>query len=382
MRNVADGRARAGDRLRRVVGRAGVLAVVAWSAAAGVAWATPPTTPDSGTWGTDGRVWSIVQVGGTVYVGGAFTHAVAPDGSTVSRTNLMAIDASTGELDDSFAPNPNATVFALATDGSQLFVGGDFTTIAGSARAHFAAFDSGSLESWKAEASAEVRALAVSGSTLYMGGKFKTVNGVKRTRLAALDISQTAPSVLAWRANPDKDVRGIAPLSNGQVVIGGVFTSVSGTPEPYLAAINSDGSVAPWATHPAFQVWGVVPLGTDVLVAGGGTGDPDGHAYRFSNTGGLVWDSPADGAVQAVDYDPVDGEVIVGGHFRHVGVVGPARLAALDPATGAPDTGWKPKPNSAKGVWSVTVTANKIYAGGDFTTVDSSPFSHLVRFSI
>src|SRR4029078_5096341 len=110
-------------------------------------------------------------------------------------------DASTGELDDSFAPNPNATVFALATDGSQLFVGGDFTTIAGSARAHFASVDRGSLESWKAEASAEVRALAVSGSTLYMGGKFKTVNGVKRTRLAALDISHTAPILLARGAN-------------------------------------------------------------------------------------------------------------------------------------------------------------------------------------
>jgi hypothetical protein len=371
-------------RWRRVLCAA--VGLVAWLGVAQPAWASPPNTPDPGTWGTDGRVWTIVQVGGTVYVGGVFSHAVAPDGSTVARSNLMAIDAATGTLVTDFAPDPNATVYALATDGSQLFVGGDFSIIAGESRSRFAAFSGGNLESWKAEAtggtSPEVRSLAVSGSTLYLGGKFKQINGAKRTRLAALDLSTQAPSVLPWHPSANANVRAIAPLGNGQVVVGGVFTSINGTAEQYIAAINADSTVGPWATHPPFQVWQVHPFGSDVLVAAGGTGDPDGHAYRFTNDGTVTWDTGTDGGVQAVDWDPVDGEVIIGGHYRHVTGISAPRLAALDPATGAVDPQWTPKPNSSKGVWALDVTADKIYAGGDFTLMGSATFMHLARFSI
>jgi hypothetical protein len=382
MRGGGEKQALVGDRVRAVIGRALLLATAVSALTAGTAWATPPNAPDAGTWGTDGRVWSIVQVGGTVFVGGQFTHAVAPNGSTVPRANLMAIDATTGALDTSFAPDPNGIVYALATDGSQLFVGGDFTTIDGSARSHFAAYAGESLESWKAEATKRVRALAVSGSTLYMGGQFGQVNGVKRQRLAALDLSQPVPSVLPLRITVNAEIRSVAPLANGQVVIGGVFATVNGTSQAYIAAINPDGTVGPWATHPSFQVWQVAAHGSDVLVAGGGTGDPDGHAYRFTNDGVIQWDIPTDGGVQAVAYDSTDGEVIIGGHYRHVAGVNAARLSALDPTTGAVDTGWLPKPNSAKGVWALHVTASKLYAGGDFTAVGGATFQHLARFSI
>jgi hypothetical protein len=371
-----------GDRFRRVITRGLVLASAIWALSAAAAWATPPNAPDPGTWGTDGRVWSIVQVGSTVFVGGDFTHAVAPDGSTVPRAHLMAIDAATGALDTSFSPDPNGIVYSLVTDGSQLFVGGDFITIDGQPRSHFAAYSGETLESWKAEATKRVRAMAVSGSTLYMGGQFAKINGVKRQRFAALDLSQPVPSVLPLKITVNAEIRSVAPLTNGQVVIGGVFATVNGTSQPYLAAINPDGSVGAWATHPAFQVWQVIPFGTDVFVAGGGTGDPDGHAYRFTNTGTIVWDIGSDGGVQAIDYDAKDGQVIFGGHFRHIGGVSAARLAAVNPATGAVDPGWTPKPNSAKGTWSIFVNSTKIYAGGDFTLMGTATFRHLARFSI
>lgn len=374
--------ARWADRFRMKIVRGLVVALAAWGLSAGVAWATPPNTPDTGTWGTDGRVWSITQVGGTVFVGGDFDHAIAPDGTQVVRANLMAIDAATGALDTSFAPNPDGVVYALATDGSQLFVGGDFTTISGQARSHFAAYSGETLESWKAEATKRVRALAVSGSTLYMSGQFTKVNGVKRQRLAALDLSQPVPSVLPLHITVNAEIRSLAPLANGQLVIAGVFATVNGSSQTYLAALNPDGSVAPWATHPAFQVWQVAAMGSDVLVAGGGTGDPDGHAYRFTHDGVIEWDIGTDGGVQAVAFDATDNEVIFGGHFRHIAGVSAARLAAVDPTTGAVDTQWTPKPNSAKGTWSLYVSSTQLYAGGDFTQIGTATFRHLARFSI
>jgi hypothetical protein len=370
-----------GTRYRWVLGCA-VLGA-SWLFMVAPAWAVPPSAPDAGTWGTNGRVWSIVRLGNTVYIGGTFTQAVAPNGAQTPRSNLMAIDATTGALVTGFAPNPNGTVYALATDGSSLFAGGEFTTIAAHARSRFAAFDSsGALEPWTAEATSRVRSLAVAGSTLYMGGRFKKISGQKRVGLASLDLSTTTPTLTTWTPSVDQDVRGIAPLDNGIVVIGGVFDNVNGSPDQYLAAINTDGSTAPWSLHPTSQVWNVAPFGNDVLVAGGGTGTLDGVAYRATSTGAVVWLAGADGAVQTIAYDQTENLVIAGGHYLHVGGVSNPRLSALNPNNGALVSGWKPKPNSAKGVWALRVTANKIYVGGDFTLMNTSTYRRYAQFSI
>src|SRR5215216_6829869 len=103
--------------------------------ASGVALATFSDTPDPGTVGTNGRVWDVLRAGDKVYLAGIFTQIIQPDGTTVARNNLAAIDASTGQLTDW---NPNVTnnnnnstlqKMALSTDGSRLFVGGNFAKV-------------------------------------------------------------------------------------------------------------------------------------------------------------------------------------------------------------------------------------------------------------
>lgn len=359
----------------------------ATAAMAATAWATPAPSPDPGTWGTDGRVWSIVRLGNTVYIGGAFANAVAPDGSTTPRSNLMAIDATTGQLVDSFDPEPNGAVYALATDGSQVFVGGTFDTIAGEARRGLAGFDAGgALEPWTADVTGgsgpTARSLTVSGSTLYVGGKYTAIAGKKHARLAALDISSGTPTVQSWNPKVNNgEVRGIAALDNGEVVIGGVFTTVNGTSQPYLTAINADGTTAPWASHPTSQVWDVAGSGATAYAAIGGTGVPDGIAAAYSADGNIVWSDGTDGAAQSVQLDPADGELIVGGHFVHFTGATFKRLVAVDPATGALDTSWKPNPNSSKGIWSIYASPDKLYVGGDFTTISGASFSHFAQFA-
>ena len=59
--------------------------------------AVPVTTP-AGTWSTNGVVWDMVRIGGTIYLGGEFTQLVSADGTqTQPRANLAAVSASTGQ---------------------------------------------------------------------------------------------------------------------------------------------------------------------------------------------------------------------------------------------------------------------------------------------
>src|SRR5919107_2071482 len=109
--------------------------------ASGVALATFVDTPDSGTVGTNGRVWDILRANDKLYLAGSFTQIINPDGTTVARNNLAAIDANTGRL-TSWNPNvtklsgtSNVQKMALSADGGRIFLGGDFTRVGGLARA-------------------------------------------------------------------------------------------------------------------------------------------------------------------------------------------------------------------------------------------------------
>ena len=72
-----------------------------------------------------------------MYAGWTFSSvSTAPGvspGGTFTRTNLVAFNPSTGAI-TGFAPNINGEVWALATDGTSLYVGGTFTAVNGVAR--------------------------------------------------------------------------------------------------------------------------------------------------------------------------------------------------------------------------------------------------------
>ena len=84
---------------------------------------------------TDGSVRAIyrfLQVNGVMYAGGTFTSVstasgVSPTG-TFARSNLVAFKPTTGAI-NSFSPRFNGPVWALASDGTSLYVGGEFTSV-------------------------------------------------------------------------------------------------------------------------------------------------------------------------------------------------------------------------------------------------------------
>ena len=141
---------------------------------------------------SNGFVYALLVVGGNLYVGGDFLFMNA---GVVSNSgdykHLGSFSLSTGAPNADFKPRPNAPspttpgVYALATDGTTVFAGGNFTSVidgAGTTQARngCAAFtnSTGALTSWNPNASANrVSALAVSGNTVYVGGNFTNIGG-------------------------------------------------------------------------------------------------------------------------------------------------------------------------------------------------------------
>ena len=128
--------------------------VPCWSRSAS-AWRWPPSRPSPrrrSALGTvvsanpanftpnvaSGAVHKFVQVGGTMYAGGAFSSVSTPagvsPGGTFARGNIVAFNAATGVVSTTFAPSVNGEVWALASDGSSLWIGGTFTSVNGTAR--------------------------------------------------------------------------------------------------------------------------------------------------------------------------------------------------------------------------------------------------------
>lgn len=185
----------------------------------------------------NGVVWDQEVVGSTVYAVGEFTTATTPDGSSVTRTNALAYDITTGALLD-WAPSTDGAVRAVTAspDGGTVYLGGSFTRINGLVSYRVGAVDpaSGATRSLGLHLNASVNALAVSadGARLYAGGGFTAANDQRRLRvveydLASRSVTSFSPSI------PNQYVRALALEPGGTgVAVGGAFTSVNGSRDP------------------------------------------------------------------------------------------------------------------------------------------------------
>lgn len=170
--------------------------VAAWSLNTGAlinAWRPRPNA----------QVRAIESEGNTIFLAGSFTSIqaqprqglAAVNGSPVAPcdvpsppTGCPSPGAPTG-----WAPNPSGGgVNALAVSAGKIYVGGDFTGIAGTGTARLATFSTasggGAIDSgWNPQPNDSVDALAADGAAVYAGGRFSQVAGLQRSGLAAIE---------------------------------------------------------------------------------------------------------------------------------------------------------------------------------------------------
>ncbi len=188
------------------------------------------------------------QGDGKIVVGGYFTLY---NGTSVRRVARLNAD---GSLDTTFAPTGtglNSPVHAVAVQNDgKVLVGGDFTLYNGTSRRYAARLNSdGSLDTSFALTGsgfdAPARALSIqSDGKVLVGGIFSTYNGTYTSNIARLNSDGSLdPTFLPTGSGLTILVSAISVQSDGKVVVGGLFGEYNGTSRPYVARLNSDGSL-------------------------------------------------------------------------------------------------------------------------------------------
>lgn len=204
-------------------------------------------------------VYALAVSGGKVYVGGTFRSA---NGGT-QRNRLAAFNVAdgsdTGTVDANWDPNMSREVYALAISGGKVYAGGAFLTVNGvTTRKYLAAFnvadgsDIGTTDAhWDPNLNSSVFTLAVSGSEVCVGGRFTTVNGgTPRNRLAAFNLADENDTGIAnaWNPNANNTVHHI-DTSGSRIFVGGYFKIIGETQRSCLVGFGGETSAIHWREY-------------------------------------------------------------------------------------------------------------------------------------
>jgi hypothetical protein len=302
------------------------------------------------------------------YIGGDFTSVAGS-----SRRHLAHILAD-GTVAD-WNPSPDSVVYALAYNESRVVAGGRFGQIGGASRSRLAALDANTgiaIPSLALDADGPVYALVPDGPYLFVGGDFTSVGGVARQNLAVLDVD--FGTVLDWwNPAPDGVVRAIAlDPPAAEAYIGGDFQSIGGVARSHLAKLSfGSGEVIPWDPSADGPVRALALAGVRVYVGGDFTtiaGSPCANAAAVDRADGsrVPWDPQVDAPVRAIAPDMSAGLVYLGGDFTSAGGASRNYLAAIGSAT-AVATPWDPNANLPVSV--LMASGTRIFAGGELTSI-------------
>ena len=221
----------------------------------------------------NGTVTALAYSSGKLYVGGTFTTA-----NSTTRNNAAAFDTS-GTLDTTWNPNTNGNVADIAIDGTNVYLAGAFTTVQGDAgsaatRNRVAVVTtSNGLGAWAPDVNGTVNEILVSGSNVFFGGDFSSVNSSTRTDGASVSTGGTLNN---WNPNTNGSISALA-TDGTNVYFGGTFTTAGATPSTRrnAAAIAASGTSAlttwnPNITHATatVQVNSFAILGSNVFIGG------------------------------------------------------------------------------------------------------------------
>jgi uncharacterized delta-60 repeat protein len=175
-------------------------------------------------------------------IAGNFTSFNGSPSPRIARVNLN------GSLDGTFTPGAGAdgTIWAMTvqSDG-KILIGGDFTSFNGTNRMFLARLNTnGTVDATFncTNINGTVNALAIQGTNIYVGGEFSVAGQVYR-EVARLNTNGVLDVSFNPGVGPNGTVYAMAAQTNGQLILGGAFTSVNGSSLNSLARLNVDGSV-------------------------------------------------------------------------------------------------------------------------------------------
>jgi uncharacterized delta-60 repeat protein len=355
---------------------------------------TLDTTFNPNAGGTGATVNTLaIQADGRILLGGAFTTM----GGTAR--NYIALINSDGTLDTTFDPNANGTVSTLtAQPDGKILLGGAFTTIGIITRNRIARLNTdGTLDTTfnpnASTAGSVVNTLVVqTDGKIVVGGTFTNIVGTTRNRIARLNIDGTLETTTTFGTGASDQVSALAIQPDGKIVVGGLFTTIMGsTTQDYITRLHINGTLdTTFNTAGALTNGSVIALAlqTDGKILVGGnftsiTGAPRTRIARLNSDGTNdttfnVANGTTDNTVNALTVQ-ADGKILVGGNFTTI--VGTARnyIARLN-ADGTLDATFNPNANQVVNTLALQADG-KILLGGSFTTIGGSTCNYIGRLN-
>ena len=384
-----------------------------WSTT-GSAWATLGSAAQNGT---NGAVTALAVSGGTLFAGGSFTTVSDSTQSALSANHLAKWDlagSSWGALGSPTQNGTNGNVTTLLASGSDLQVGGAFTTVSSSSQslpANHVAKWSGS--SWSAALPASlgdgitgtVKAVVDAGTVVYVGGLFTAAGNVSANNVACWNKTTRSWSALGSATqNGTGGVVNALAVIGGDLYVGGTFSAVSDSAQNGLVAKN----LAKWsATGASWSALGsatqngtgaavnaLAVIGTNLYVGGSFTAASSATQLNLAASYVAKWSTTANTwaalgsgpnntvSALAVMVTGTGTDLYVGGSFSTAGVSVVNHIAkwSTTASTWSPLGGTASSSNGTVGnVSALVVSGTDVYVGGIIVSVRSSTQNIIVN---
>lgn len=204
---------------------------------------------------------------------------------------------------------------------------------------------------------------------------------------AALTPVATSPMTF-WQTNGRVQAILATP---GALYIGGTFTQLIG-PSGQTVSVQNIAALSPTTGAPLSgfsaavnkQVWDFALCGTTLYAVGdfgyaGSVRRQKAAAFNASTGALLSWNPKANGRI----YSAVctSSSVYLGGNFTALHGTSRPYLAAVDPTSGAIQSGWNPTPNNTIKAIAPSPDGTQLVVGGLFTNISGTSKQHIASVS-
>jgi len=370
------------------------LAVSGSDLYAGGAWTTAGgyTAPHVALWNTldtawyglgnsvDGMVYAVATLGGDVYVGGAFTSAGGVPANNIAKWNSVTNHWSALGAGVNNGLN-SAVVYALAVNGTSVYVGGFFSQAGGAPATDIARWNTNS-SNWSAVSGVsgcphpvctpKVYALLADGNGVDVGGNFTLNAGTGTvTNTAVWDGSNWLPLI-----DTDGPVYALA-FDGSFWYVGGSFTS------PYSNLAFTDRIDPPHTVGSGLNgpVQALVASATTLYAGGGFTNVGNSGADYVAQTSDLATWAPLGASVNNWVYAlSLNGsDLLAGGSFTQTSVLGVNHIATWNTAGNS----WSALGSGIDNdVRTLATGANRFFAGGYFDAAGGKESDYFAQWAL
>ena len=312
--------------------------------------------------GVNATVFAIAVSGTDVYVGGNFTIAGGVPANYIAKWN--------GSVWSALGDGMNQYVASIVISGTDVYAGGAFEFADGNLVHHIAKWNGTSWSALGEGIDNTVKSLALSGTDLYAGGFFSTAGTDPANHIAKWN----GTSWSALGSGTDQEIYSVA-VSGSNVYAVGYFTIAGGVPANHIAKWNGSAWSALGSGLDDFTD-AIIVSGTDVYAGGyflNAGGIPASYIAKWNGTS---WSAVNGGTDGPVNYFALSGsDLIVGGQFSSVNGNSANNIARLS------GSAWSSFSSGLNNnCYAIAVTGTDIYIGGNFTDAGGLAVNHITKW--